>query len=353
MLTNRTCTVLCLALVAAAGLAAGAAADPLEDTEDSLDKDGGGLGANVSFELREDQTPEDGGTATVEVRVSNDSTFTSVEVTHNVTGGTASEAAFEGGNGTLTFDEPGQVRTVNLTLQDDDVHVGDVTVELQLSSDDALVTFDVRNHTHTILEDDPANQAPSAPDTSITVEAGSTWSGSLPGSDPDGDVLAWSLAVPPERGTADVDSTGAVTYTPELGYVGDDVFSYRVSDGLDDAVGHVEVTVVPGGGDDGSSGSTGDGSGTEDGGTGDGGTTDGTGDGDGSTESTDTTSGASGDPASPGAGSDGSGEAASDGGSGADGGLDAGWWILVGFLGVLVSGGVVAYAFYRSQYSRY
>lgn len=356
MSRDATRWAVCLALlVTAVGLAAAGPVDG-ETLDDPLAEDGDEeLGANVSFVLRGAETPEDGGVAAVEVRVSNDSNFVTVEVTHNVTGGTAGQGAdYEGGDGTLTFDEPGQVRTVNLTLADDGDQEADETVELTLSSDDTLVTFGTRNHTHTLADDDPANLAPTTPDASVTLEAGTTWSGTLPGSDPDGDLLTWSVGVPPDHGSLDLDSTGAFTYAPDAGFVGNDGFSYQVTDGTDAATGHVDVTVEPAddgsGGGNGVGGDDGAGDGTQ-AGTGDDGTGDGSGDG---TATTNATSGTSDGSSAPGAdGGDGSQAETEGSTAGEGGGIGLGWWILGSVVAVISFGAAITYGLYRSQYGRF
>jgi hypothetical protein len=354
-----------MAWIALAAAAAGlvctpAVADPLDDGGDTLDKDGEtDVWANISFVLAADETPEGAGVAAIDVKVSNNSSFVGpVEVTHNVTDGTAAPDAYEGANGTVSFDEPGQVRTVNLSLVDDGLHEGDATVVLTLSSDDDLVSFGTRNHTHTILEDDPANLGPHAPDLAIEVEAGTSTSGTLPGSDPDGDPLTWSVADPPSHGSVSVDSTRAYTYSPEAGYTGPDVFRYQVTDGGASDTGRVDVKVEPAGSTDDSSS---DGQDRDDG-FGDGthpGEADGTGDGsagetgddaDG-TSTTDETDGGSGTGASPGDGAAGEDNVTS--AESGDIGAAIGWWIAASVVGVVALGGAIAYGLLYSHRARF
>jgi len=53
-----------------------------------------------------------------------------------------------------------------------------------------------------------------------------------PCTDPDGDPLTAQLWTPPEHGTASYDqASGTVTYTPDIGFVGEDVVGYEVDDG--------------------------------------------------------------------------------------------------------------------------
>ncbi len=56
----------------------------------------------------------------------------------------------------------------------------------------------------------------------------------LNASDPDGDMLTWSIVTPAENGMADVSGTGyakAVSYVPDPGHSGTDSFTVQVSDG--------------------------------------------------------------------------------------------------------------------------
>ena len=72
----------------------------------------------------------------------------------------------------------------------------------------------------------------------------------LTATDPDGDVLTWSLSREPAYGTAEVGGTGEApttfNYTPDPDFFGDDSFTVQVSDegGLADAI-MVAVTIRP------------------------------------------------------------------------------------------------------------
>ena len=64
--------------------------------------------------------------------------------------------------------------------------------------------------------------------------------------DPDGDELALESVSVPAHGTAEIES-GQVRYAPESGFVGEDAFTYTVSDGLGGtAEGPVTITVTEG-----------------------------------------------------------------------------------------------------------
>lgn len=339
--SRRVVPAAALALVlAATAMAAPSVGETIDDVDD-LETE---LHANISFVEREGETGESAGPAAVDVRSSNDSTILEVNVTYNVTGGTADAADYQGGHGTLVFNASGQVRTIELGLAADDVAEADETVKLTLSSDDPTVVFGVRNHTHTIL-DDPPNQPPEAPDLEVETEAGTSTSGTLPGSDPDGDALTWSVAVPPSQGSVAVDpGSGEFTYTPDDGFTGTDAFDYVVSDGAASGTGQVSVTVTsdgPGSSDDGSTILDGTGDGSADGGPSEDGSSDGdAGDGTGNAS---TSAGASDDGDVSGAGASG------DGGSGGGGGTMM-WWLASSAVVVGACAALVVYGYRRDVF---
>ncbi len=65
-------------------------------------------------------------------------------------------------------------------------------------------------------------------------------------SDPDGDALTAEKVADPTHGTVYLAPDGSFVYVPAAGYTGDDVFTYRASDGvLRSDVAAVTVTVGP------------------------------------------------------------------------------------------------------------
>jgi hypothetical protein len=97
-------------------------------------------------------------------------------------------------------------------------------------SNDATVTI-------TVNPVNPVNQSPHADGFDQIVNQDPS-SFAAPGilahaSDPDGDPLTALLVNGAAHGTAAVDPSGAWTYTPDPGYVGDDGFTFQVSDGTD------------------------------------------------------------------------------------------------------------------------
>ena len=63
-------------------------------------------------------------------------------------------------------------------------------------------------------------------------------------SDPDGDTLFIQTYTTPAHGSLVVDTDGSFMYTAQPGFLGDDTFSYTVSDGAETATGEVTITVT-------------------------------------------------------------------------------------------------------------
>ena len=75
------------------------------------------------------------------------------------------------------------------------------------------------------------NNPPVANDASITTNEDTPFSGTLTGSDIDGDPLTFAKATDPAHGTLTVNTNGAFTYTPAANYFGPDSFTFSVNDG--------------------------------------------------------------------------------------------------------------------------
>ena len=92
----------------------------------------------------------------------------------------------------------------------------------------------------------PGNRAPIAQaDTASTAQGTAR---SIPvlanDSDPDGDTLSVISVMQPAHGSAVINPDNSISYTPNAGYVGGDVFTYSISDGSLSASAIVNVTVT-------------------------------------------------------------------------------------------------------------
>ncbi|MGH9921564.1 MAG: S8 family peptidase, partial [Nitrososphaerales archaeon] len=94
------------------------------------------------------------------------------------------------------------------------------------------------------------NLPPIADDQTVSTDEDTPVTITLTGSDPDGNSLTFSILIDPTNGMlgsiVPIDSTSAsVTYTPDVDFVGDDSFTFEVSDGSLVDTGTVNVTVNP------------------------------------------------------------------------------------------------------------
>src|SRR5262249_2340936 len=66
------------------------------------------------------------------------------------------------------------------------------------------------------------------------------------GSDPEGDILTYSLVSQPRHGTATANPDGSFTYTPAPNYNGPDSFTFKASDRQPDSnIATVSIPVTP------------------------------------------------------------------------------------------------------------
>ncbi|HIJ23170.1 MAG TPA: tandem-95 repeat protein [Gammaproteobacteria bacterium] len=84
---------------------------------------------------------------------------------------------------------------------------------------------------------DSINDVPLSFDSSDTADEDSDASGTLQGSDIDGDSLSYSIVTPPQHGAVTLEGGNgpAYSYSPDDNYHGTDSFSYRVHDGAADS----------------------------------------------------------------------------------------------------------------------
>ena len=88
------------------------------------------------------------------------------------------------------------------------------------------------------------NQIPTATYSSFSLDENATYSGTLTGSDNDGDTLTYTKVTDTSHGVVTVSSSGSFTYAPTLEYFGTDSFTYKVNDTQDDSsIKTVSITV--------------------------------------------------------------------------------------------------------------
>ena len=156
-------------------------------------------------------------------------------VTNNTNPALFSAGPAVAANGTLTFTPAPNANgtaTITLTLRDN----GGTANGGQDTS--APQTFTITLN--------PINDAPVANDASITTNEDTAYSGTLTGSDADGDTLSFAKVTDPAHGTLTVNTNGAFTYTPAANYFGSDSFTFSVNDGHGGSdTGTVNITVNP------------------------------------------------------------------------------------------------------------
>ncbi|MDY0066558.1 MAG: Ig-like domain-containing protein, partial [Steroidobacteraceae bacterium] len=94
----------------------------------------------------------------------------------------------------------------------------------------------------------PGNIAPIANDLTLVAYEGGAINGTLPAADANGDSLNFSIVANGAKGRAVITNatTGAFTYTPNAGASGDDTFTFKVSDGLENSnTATVTITIQP------------------------------------------------------------------------------------------------------------
>ncbi|MDP9880196.1 VCBS repeat-containing protein [Variovorax boronicumulans] len=90
------------------------------------------------------------------------------------------------------------------------------------------------------------NDAPTVPDYAKTTDEDTPVSGSVVGSDVDGDTLTYAKGSDPSHGTVTVNADGTYTYTPGANFHGTDSFTVTVSDGHGGTTtSTVNVTINP------------------------------------------------------------------------------------------------------------
>lgn len=90
------------------------------------------------------------------------------------------------------------------------------------------------------------NDAPTAGNYSIVVSKNTTYTGNLPSAvDPEGQAVTYTKTTDPMAGaTAIVSTNGSFSYTPKTDTVGNDSFTYTVSDGTASNTYTVAITII-------------------------------------------------------------------------------------------------------------
>ena len=152
---------------------------------------------------------------------------------------TASAAVF-------TIDANGQLRTQALDYEAQSSYT--VTVSVRDGKDTSNMadpaTDDELTVTITVTDVD---ESPVAGDDQFTLSEDTVTALQVLANDrdPEGVSLLPEVATHPRHGTAVVETTGEITYTPPAHFTGGDVFTYTVSDGTATATATVTLTVTP------------------------------------------------------------------------------------------------------------
>ncbi|WP_306224535.1 Ig-like domain-containing protein [Bosea beijingensis] len=151
-------------------------------------------------------------------------------------GGVVSVIGASAGNGTVAINPDGTLTyTPNPDFNGTDTIVYTIS-DGQGGTASATVTVTVT----------PVNDPPVGSNVLATIAEDGLLSGTLPGSDPDGDALTFTLATPPANGTAMINPDGSYSYTPNPDFNGTDSFTFTISDGTAPLQTYtVSITVTP------------------------------------------------------------------------------------------------------------
>lgn len=88
------------------------------------------------------------------------------------------------------------------------------------------------------------NAAPVAVDQMLTTQADIAFDGTLTATDEDGDMLSFGLGENASLGNAEVNPDGSFSYTPNAQVIGNDSFTFTVSDGVNpEVIATVSITI--------------------------------------------------------------------------------------------------------------
>ena len=94
------------------------------------------------------------------------------------------------------------------------------------------------------------NQQPTANSASVNADYETAQAITLTGNDPEGDTLTFTTTQNPSNGSLSGlnSSTGAITYTPNSSFSGNDTFKFKVNDGIEDSTAATVTVTVAGSG---------------------------------------------------------------------------------------------------------
>ncbi|UTJ07929.1 tandem-95 repeat protein [Arcobacter roscoffensis] len=124
---------------------------------------------------------------------------------------------------------------------DDTIYEGNESYELSIDSvtsniiDSNIISVDTNANSVTgeIVENDAANIGPDAVDDTKSLSENSAININVLNNDtdPDNDTLTVTSVTQPTNGTVSINSDGTIKYTPNSEYIGNDSFTYTISDG--------------------------------------------------------------------------------------------------------------------------
>jgi len=146
----------------------------------------------------------------------------------------------------LTFIASSTDTSVTVTVSIDTLIL---TPEADWTGSSAITVFvtdgSLSDTTSFVLTVTPINDAPMASETTISLDEDSTYTGTLFGTDVEGDDMTFSILTNPVNGTISLNDTsaGAYTYSPNEDFNGSDSLSYIVSEGTLSDTGQVNIVV--------------------------------------------------------------------------------------------------------------
>jgi hypothetical protein len=143
--------------------------------------------------------------------------------------------ATQAANGSTTFDDTTVTYEANSGFTGEDSFAYTITDGEHTSTARVTVAVSRRPNHPPVAQDDAAE---TYQDTAKDIDVLGN------DTDEDGDALTISGLTQPTHGTASGNADGTIRYTPEAGHLGEDSFTYTITDGRDTATATVRVNVV-------------------------------------------------------------------------------------------------------------